>query len=251
MDVEALEHFDAIRLEDMDRVQLMNRVDTKFAIPTRHIPALLTELTDDYLILEVKGKRLLSYQSLYFDDPGKTCYLDHHNGRTNRIKVRIRKYVESDTHFVEVKHKFKGRTDKKRQGISHFDQQIPTQVARFVSLERIDLTTFTPSLWNTFQRITLVHKEKNERLTLDFSVTFENIRRDRQENLSHIVIAELKQEKLDRSTRFFTLMKQRNITPYRLSKYCIGICLLHPTEIKTNRFKTRLLKLQKLKTHVA
>lgn len=247
----SLQQFQSIGLEEMDRVRLMNRIDTKFAIPYIHIQEILNELSTDYFILEINGIRLLSYKSLYFDDDKKACYHDHHNGKMNRYKVRIRKYEDSNQYFVEIKHKFKGRTDKKREGINEFETKLPEFVTKQIPLEKLDYTTLKPILWNSFQRITLINKQKAERLTLDFCVQFESTEQNQAISLSQLVIAELKQEKLDRSSLFFQLMKKRHISPHRISKYCIGICLLHPTEIKTNRFKSKLLKLQKLNAHVA
>ena len=58
------------------------------------------------------------------------------------------------------------------------------------------------------------------------------------------LVAELKQEKFNRQSAFFSLMKSRMIRPYRLSKYCIGAIELYGTDcIKYNRFKEKLIKL--------
>jgi len=111
---EVIQKFEPITLQEMDGVKLMNRIDTKFAFSVNQLIALLPCLASDYRILEIKETRTPSYESLYFDDSVFSFFKDHHNGKTNRFKVRIRKYVESDLFFLEVKHKNKGRTDKKR-----------------------------------------------------------------------------------------------------------------------------------------
>ena len=107
-----------------------------------------------------------------------------------------------------------------------------------------------PKMWNSFSRLTLVHKELNERLTLDMDLTFSWGEEHRM--FDQLVIAELKQETVSRKSTFFELMKKRGIRPYRLSKYCIGAIELYgSTRLKFNRFKKKLLTLKKINTHSA
>jgi hypothetical protein len=108
-----------------------------------------------------------------------------------------------------------------------------------------DNAQLKPTMWNAFQRITLVSKTSKERLTLDFNINFHmgDVKRD----FNQLVIAELKQESLDRSAPFYQLMKKERIRPYRLSKYCIGSVEIYGEEVlKFNRFKKKLLFLNKI-----
>jgi hypothetical protein len=69
------------------------------------------------------------------------------------------------------------------------------------------------------------------------------VRRD----FEQLIIAELKQEQLDRNSPFYQLMKKERIRPYRLSKYCIGSVEIYGEEVlKFNRFKKKLLFLNKI-----
>ena len=102
-----LDEFNSVSLKDMEDVTLMKRVDTKFILNELSLKSILKELTADYNILEIDGLRLMKYNSLYFDTPDKKFYHDHHNKRINRVKVRIRKYVDSDLSFLEIKIKDK------------------------------------------------------------------------------------------------------------------------------------------------
>ncbi len=70
--------FSPIHLEQMDRVKLMNRVDTKFAFDLKILSDILPELVENYAILEINSVRTPSYQSQYFDDQNLTLYKDHH-----------------------------------------------------------------------------------------------------------------------------------------------------------------------------
>ena len=129
-----LHDFKPISLAEMDRVKLMNRTDTKFAFSVEKLTEFLGSLNQFYDVLEIANTRTPHYESLYFDDDQFSFFKDHHNGKTNRFKVRIRKYVESDILFLEVKHKFKGRTDKKRIPANGFDEVFDEKQLQFLTL---------------------------------------------------------------------------------------------------------------------
>jgi len=242
--------FNPISLEEMDRVKLMNRVDTKFGFSVHELILILPELASYYDILEIQGTRIPSYKSLYFDTDRFNFFTDHHNKRSNRFKVRFRNYVESNLSFLEVKHKFKGRTDKKRIRVDEIPSDLNLEHLSFLRKTMGKSVDLQPKMWNSFSRLTLVHKVLNERLTLDLDLTF--TWGDEQRMFDQLVIAELKQETVSRKSTFFTLMKQRGIRPYRLSKYCIGAIELYgPSRLKFNRFKKKLLTLKKINTHAA
>jgi hypothetical protein len=240
-----LNDFDSISLEVMDRVKLMNRTDTKFAFTIEKLIEFLPKITGKFDVLEINGTRTPHYESLYFDDNQFSFFKDHHNGKTDRFKVRIRKYVESNLLFLEIKHKFKGRTDKKRILTDDFTLELDKVQKKFLEKHLHDDKELVPTMWNSFQRITLVHKELNERLTLDFNIEFHYQNSTRK--FDRLIIAELKQEDLNRNSEFYQLMKSNQIRPYRLSKYCIGSIELYGEDrLKFNRFKKKLLYLKKI-----
>ncbi len=245
-----LNSFKGISLQEMDRVKLMNRIDTKFAFSTDQLASFLPILQANYDVLEVENTRVPHYESLYFDDEQFSFFKDHHNGKTDRFKVRIRKYVESNIFFLEIKHKFKGRTDKKRIPAATFETTFNEKYKEFLQKQLQEDKDLVPTMWNSFQRITLVNKTMNERLTLDFNINFHYQNTERQ--FDHLVIAELKQENLNRTSPFYVLMKENQIRPYRLSKYCMGSIELYGEEkLKFNRFKKKLLYLKKIDKHAS
>ncbi len=240
-----LQSFETISLQEMDRVKLMNRVDTKFAFTVIELGHLLPLLSDSYYVLKVEETTTPHYESLYFDDERFSFFRDHHNGKGDRFKVRIRKYVESNLFFLEIKHKIKGRTDKKRIVTDQFNEVLPESDLAFVQNELHSNKNLVPTMWNSFQRITLVSKTENERLTLDFNILFE--KDGVKKSFNQLVIAELKQEDLNRNSTFYQLMKKHQIRPYRLSKYCLGSVEIYGEEkLKFNRFKKKLLYLKKI-----
>lgn len=242
---ELLDPFEPITLQEMDRVKLMNRMDTKFAFRFSDLNTLLPLLTLNYRVLTIEGTNTPHYESLYFDDERFSFFRDHHNGKGDRFKVRIRKYVESNLFFLEIKHKIKGRTDKKRIVTDQFNEVLPESDLAFVHKELQANKNLVPTMWNSFQRITLVSKTENERLTLDFNILFE--KDGVKKSFKQLVIAELKQEDLNRNSVFYQLMKGQRIRPYRLSKYCLGSVEIYGEDkLKFNRFKKKLLYLKKI-----
>jgi len=247
--VTLLHEFKSISLVEMERVKLMNRTDTKFALSQKSLLLTLSELKNKYDCLEILGSKTPHYESLYFDDENFNFFHDHHKGKVNRFKVRIRKYVESNLLYLEVKHKFKGRTDKKRIPSSDFSSVFDENQIQFLNKELNENKILKPTIWNSFQRITLVHKTLNERLTFDFNINFHH--QNKEKNFANLVIAELKQEKLNRNSPFYILMKNQLIRPYRLSKYCLGSMeILGENQLKFNRFKKKLLHLKKIENDI-
>ncbi len=244
-----LQDFKPISLAEMDRVKLMNRMDTKFAFSLEKFTDFLESLNQFYEVLEIANTRTPHYESLYFDDEQFSFFKDHHNGKTNRFKVRIRKYVESEMIFLEVKHKFKGRTNKNRIPTIGFEENFTSEQMQFLSQQLQSESQLVPTMWNSFQRITLINKTLNERLTFDFNINFHH--KNTERNFSNLVIAELKQEDLDRNSPFYVLMKNLQIRPYRLSKYCLGSMEIYgENQLKFNRFKKKLLHLKKIENDI-
>jgi hypothetical protein len=230
----------------MDSVKLLNRVDSKYVMSLSQFLNLLPVLANDYQSLEINGLRSANYKSLYFDTTKFDYYFDHHNGRVNRFKVRTRKYLDSDLCFFEIKHKNKGRTDKRRVKIADFNFEIQDKSAELLRKVIPNHPNLAPCLWNSFERVTLVNNERKERLTFDIGLNFSWDGQDF--GFEDIVIAEVKQEINDRNTPCRKLFKENMIRQSKVSKYCIGMGMLYE-ELKTNRFKQKYLLIDKIRKH--
>lgn len=240
-----LSEFRAIKLEEMGRTKLMDRVDTKFAFHRDELPDIISNLKEFFHVLEVEGKRIAQYESLYFDKNQFDFYNDHHNNKNHRFKVRFRKYVDTGLNFLEVKEKRKGRMVKRRIPVQKFEHELSDISKSFIEQHLNDEDDLEPKLWNQYQRITLVNKDLNERLTFDINLAFKWD--EEEKKFPSLVIAELKQERKNRNSPFYKLMRSKRIRPYRISKYCIGAIELYDTKsLKYNRFKKKLLKLKKI-----
>ena len=234
-----------ITLDEMDNVKLMSRTDTKFAFRANKMPLLLHKLAPFYRVLSIDGALIHDYKSLYYDTIDRKFYLDHHNGRVNRNKVRFREYVGSRLTFLEIKRKNnKGRTIKKRIKVDKINEQLSEKEQEYVEKIIGVPLKVDAKQWINFSRITFVHKTQKERLTMDINLSYENS--DSKGDLKHIVIAEVKQERMSRSSDFMRIAKQMHILPIRISKYCMTTLALNPM-LKRNKFKEKILFINKLK----
>ncbi|PCJ64797.1 MAG: VTC domain-containing protein [Bacteroidetes bacterium] len=241
MELQDLEIFDPISLDEMKDVSLMKRTDTKFLVTRSSISDILINVKTDYKILQIGSNRLMTYNSVYFDTPESQFYHMHHNGISNRTKVRIRKYVESDLSFLEVKQKdSKNNTIKKRIKVEKISSKIDANSSKFIADITGEHLSLKKSIENQFSRFTLINKQLKERVTFDLNLSYNNVPFN-----DDLVIIELKQEKLNRLSPLFTTLKTRSINPYSISKYCIGMASTN-SNLKQNLFKSKFLKIDKL-----
>jgi len=242
---EVITRFDPISLAEMDRVELLDRMDTKYVFGSAQLPELLETLRSEYRILEVEGKRGTDYRSLYFDTADLKHYHEHHNGHSFRSKVRFREYVGSGLCYLEVKRKTgRGGTDKKRIRVDSIPTVMTPEQQAFAATASKCPDPLLPQLWNHFTRLTLVHRTRNERLTIDHDLRFTQAGGER--SLDGICVAELKEARADRSSPFARLMRTLRVRPAGMSKYCIGMLLLHD-RVKRNAFKPILLQLERIR----
>ena len=249
-----LQQFAPISLEAMDGVKLMNRIDTKYVVPMSVLPELLRLAQEEYFVQQIAGKRTGEYDTTYYDTEDLEMYIRHHDRQLVRQKIRVREYVDSKLYFLEVKRKNnRGRTKKKRISLPS-TAITPDMIGQGKEPIRVDdflaakswyrFEQISPRLRTTFTRITLVNKQKTERLTIDFNLSFTNLRSGVQVTYPEMVIVELKRDG-NVSSPMLNIMLELRIKPLKISKYCIGTALTTP-EVKQNRFKAKIHKLHKL-----
>ena len=244
MDRFNLLNFDKTTLAEMNSVSLMKRVDTKFILNESQLLEVLSKLYDDYKILEIDQERLMKYSTLYFDSQNKKCFKDHHNGKLNRYKIRMRKYLVSDICFLEIKKKNNlGITNKIRTQIKDFETNLTSESKDFITKSNINNLLLEPSLYNNFSRMTFVNKSEAERLTIDVDLSFSFGAKEKK--FDKLVVIEIKQEGKRLNTTINRVLKSMSILPTNFSKYCIGISNTL-NNIKSNRFKEINLKINKL-----
>src|SRR5512137_1883455 len=90
--IKILDTFNSVRLEGMEKVKLMDRVDTKYLLPANRVSDLLGMMQGRYMVLEIGNSRISSYETVYLDTHDYYFFNHHVTGRTGRVKVRFRKY---------------------------------------------------------------------------------------------------------------------------------------------------------------
>jgi hypothetical protein len=243
---ELLANLEPITLEEMSGIRLMNRTDTKFVTNKENLARLLELAQGKYYAQFHNNAKIANYMTTYWDTDEYRFYLEHHNGRAPRQKVRVRTYMDSDDTFLEVKTKNNhGRTKKKRVQVP--SQEITGENGNEEFLQErvhLSLADIHPTIRNQFHRITLVNYGKTERLTIDYDVHFHNYETGKDANVGPLVIIELKRDGNVYSP-VLDILRQLRIKPSGFSKYCIGSIMTNH-DLKQNLFKQKLVKLRKI-----
>lgn len=247
-----LNSFSAHGLNDLDKAKLMSRVDTKYVFNLEHLNTILEAVVDDYSVLDIDGRRISRYSSLYYDTDDLLFYTMHHQGHANRHKVRVRHYVDSAEKFVEVKFKNnKKKTIKKRTQIA-LDESVYSDNSQsfMASLNVPHYDELIPCQESSYYRIALASEERGERVTIDVGLRSRSLLNG--ENIIHempdVVIVEVKQSRISRWTPISRAIRDQGIRKLRYSKYCMGMVLTHleDAQIKTNRFKKIVRKVSNI-----
>lgn len=236
--------FSPISLEEMDKVKLMNRTDTKYWFHVNQLHTLLEAVQDNYFILTINNEVVLPYSTIYYDTETNGMYTAHHNGKLNRYKIRRRSYVSNGISFLEVKFKTnKDRTIKKRI-LSNFESDSfnETENTFLQNNTPINPNELTPTLLNSFSRITLVNRNFNERCTIDLNLNFQYVKN--QINLNNLVIVEIKADGSSSASPLARALQIQRIKTSGFSKYCIGKTLTD-SGVKRNAFKNKIRMIEK------
>lgn len=241
-----LRAFSPITLEEMQAVRLMNRLDCKYLMARGRLAELLERIAAYYHVQRIDGEALAGYRNLYFDTEGLEMYTQHHNRKLTRQKVRIRTYLSSKEQltFFEIKNKNnRQKTRKIRVRVARelFDNALSDNAVQTFIAENTPYRSdaLREQLENRFDRITLVDKGFNERVTIDSDITFRNRQTDRSFDLSELAILEVKHEAGAPVSPIEQALQAMRVQPRRVSKYCIGTVFTNP-DCKYNRFKPKV-----------
>ena len=224
---ELLKPFETITLEEMKSVKLMNRTDTKFVTNTSKLYQLLKMAQQDYYVQVIDGERNLDYDTTYFDTTAFDMYNMHQSGHLNRQKIRFRTYCINHLQFMEVKTKNNhGRTKKKRIEVSDMDLNDEEKRQFLHKHLRYEVEKLQPVLSNHFSRVTLVNNGSDK-------------------DMGQLVVIELKRDGLVYSP-VLQMLRQLRIQPHGFSKYCMGSALTGQDHLPVNRFKCKLIEINKL-----
>ena len=240
-----LDDYQPVSLEEIETIKLMNRVDTKYIVPAETMIELLETLSDDYMTLEIASQRFGQYKSMYYDTPDLQMFHAHITSRYPRFKVRERTYSQNNLQFLEVKRKkINGRTSKKRLSLENDNGLDVTEKNFLVRNVPFNVEDLQPQLGNSFNRITLVNRERTERLTLDFDIQFHSANGIATPVFKNAAIIEVKQDKKADSV-ITRILRNKNIRPCGMSKYCVGMFLIH-SNFSYKKYKPKFIKFIKI-----
>jgi VTC domain len=172
--------FKSIGLAELnDKAEMLARIDNKYILRAHQLAPALRSFSEIFDVLDIEGIRGFSYSTVYFDDQALRGYYDHHQRRRKRCKVRVRSYVDSDLHFLEVKLNDKRATTlKKRLKLDRPLNVLDDNAKDFIDSCYHDVygesfrKEMSASIGIFYQRYTLVAKEGGERMTLDTGMRF-------------------------------------------------------------------------------
>lgn len=228
-----------IDLAGLERLALLNRIDTKFVFDVDDLPGILGDLGEGYRLLDIDGCTLHRYENQYFDTVDLSCYRHHHNGDLPRFKFRYRRYAEIDQVFFEVKKKTnQGRTIKSRVPVDRLSTTLDgpaRSLIREVAGERgWDPASLVPTVRADFFRLAIGRPDLGERATIDVGLGLRM--GEERSRFDGVAICELKQATVTRQSPLADALKRRGVRPHRMTKYCLGVLSARP-DVKANDFK--------------
>lgn len=239
---EILAGYSAIGLDDLDGSELQRRFDVKTIAAETEIDELLGLLRADFHVLEVDGHRGMDYRTLYLDTERLDFYRDHHDRRYARYKVRYRTYVQSEISFFEVKHKSnKGVVQKFRSSVDGWGAADDPEERDLLRVCGLDGLALRPVITVEYARVTLVAKDRDERVTIDRGLAAHTV--DSKWSSPGAVIVEVKQPRLDRSSPAFAALRRLGRRSSSVSKYCSAVASCVP-DVKRNRFLRSVRRLE-------
>ncbi|MGB8020537.1 MAG: polyphosphate polymerase domain-containing protein [Candidatus Nanopelagicales bacterium] len=214
---------------------LMTRVDRKYLVDRGLLPVVLDWLPPDVRVLEIAGRRAFDYRSVYFDTPTLTSYLLAARRRPRRWKVRTRSYLDSGTHWLEVKTRDgRGRTQKSRVPWSQADaERIVGDGADFVAASLVGtvadpeavVSELAAVLSTRYRRITLQLPSQSARVTVDVGLRAADHTGKGLVVPSLMVVETKTSGPACAADRALWSMGQR---PIKVSKYATCLAAMHP-----------------------
>ncbi|MDD2871958.1 MAG: polyphosphate polymerase domain-containing protein [Candidatus Gracilibacteria bacterium] len=250
-----LKTFDTISLTELNaKASYLKRIDKKYLLNVNQFSDILNELKKDFKVLEIKGKKIFSYDNIYMDSDDYLFYNQHQDRKNSRTKVRTRYYIDSNLAYFEYKQKINGVTNKYRYEFPSEEHGFMTKGKKrfFEGVWQSNYNgeiapKITPSIQTKYKRITLVSNDGSERLTIDFAIKTNNLRdkKSKEVNLKNLVIIESKS--LGDECKSTEIMEKHSITEAKsCSKYSLGVVYSGLAK-KFDTFKETMEKIKQIR----
>jgi len=243
--------FSTISLSKLNAdASFLDRIDTKFLLTEQQFISLIPEFQKDFYILEIWGKTLFQYDSVYMDTKDYDSYYDHQNDKKSRSKIRTREYEDSGVAYFEYKQKQGKNLRKFRYPIDLRDHgKMTSESEKFyeglsMSFEWHEKPKkISPTLRTEYHRLTLCSKDSSERITVDFEIKLTSLKwKEKTQKLHNTVIMESKTS--DGKWICNKILEKYNIKQIEsCSKYCLWL-LLNGVFKKEKKFKEAIKKIK-------
>ncbi|MDP2290116.1 MAG: VTC domain-containing protein [Actinomycetota bacterium] len=230
----ALAGMPTVGLEQANAVaSLQTRRDRKYVVRPDVLHAVVADLPD-VGALEVRGRLVHRYRSVYFDTEQLDLYRLAATGHRRRYKVRRREYVDDQLCMLEVKTKdSRGRTAKARTemiggdecGLSERELAFVGDTLHAAGIVHTHTSPLRPSVETGYLRTTLVPVREEWRATIDLDLVGAPAG-GAPVALGRSVVIETKSNgsptPLDRA------LWARGVRPIRVSKFAVAMAITRP-----------------------
>jgi hypothetical protein len=234
----ALTAMPGIGLDDLvDRAALQTRLDRKYLVTVPVLHAMLAETAGSTAALDIDGRRIFDYSSVYFDTADLLCFREHRQGRRRRFKVRTRCYLNSGDCLLEVKavgprdQTIKRRMDYRTQDAARLSPAGRAFAADILA-QHPAVPALRPTVRTDYRRVTLLDRRTDSRVTVDVDLRFLGAGSSVAAPASTVVV----ETKSAGAPGVADLALRRlGVRPVSVSQYCLGVALLHPV-LPANRW---------------
>lgn len=252
---EKLKNFKAITLTQLNSTaSFLKRIDKKYLLNAKQFSEILSDLKQNFKVLEIDWKKIFEYDNVYMDTDKYLFYYQHQNKQKSRTKIRTRYYVDSNLAFFEYKQKNNWVTNK-------FRYQFPPEEHGFMTRGKKRFFDWvwqsnyswektpeiSPSIKTNYRRITMVSNSWEERLTIDFDIKATDLRKKwaKVVDLKNLVIVESKS--LQEKSQASEIMEKNKIKKAKsCSKYSLGVVYSWLAE-KFDTFKETMEQIKKIR----
>ena len=240
-----------IGLDELNaKAALQTRVDRKYVIDHETLDCLLRWLPVNSRFLTIDDRTCFRYHSLYYDLHRMSSYLDAEHGRPRRWKVRDRSYLDTGTHWLEVKtqrgeHTVKHRVESssgERRAWMAGEQRTIDDALTDCGMPTLSLEALGPRVATDYERTTWWEPASGARLTMDQNLVWTDQITECRLRLQGLVVVETKSAGSAPSNLDHALWSL-GARPRRFSKYATGLALLNP-DLPHNRWHSTITHLQ-------
>ena len=248
-----LKSFSPITLSQLNaQASFLDRIDTKYLMTEDDFEKVLSDLEEDFFVLEINEKSIFEYESIYMDTENYSFYNQHQNKEKSRTKVRTRLYVDSQIAFFEYKQKQNGLTRKFRYQFNpELHGKMWVEATKFFegvfqSMYGKMPEKIIPSIITKYSRLTFCSKNNDERVTVDFNVRVLDARNPKSEEIPFKNLVIIESKSAGRKGKSHKVMKHHHIQEAAsCSKYSLGL-VYHKKVKETSTFDKTVKRLQKI-----